>query len=353
VTFHPDRTPDPEHDNDAYVRAVHDRGLAFDLGTMSRRRMLAAAGAGAAVVLLGARPAAAACLAEVESETNGPYPADGSNGIDIRTASGIVRSDIRPSFGTATGVAEGVPLTFSLTVQDLDCAPLAGAAVYVWHCDRAGNYSLYSSAVVNENYLRGIQETDETGTVTFTSIFPACYSGRWPHIHFEVYASLADATSGSGPIRKISQIALPEAADTAVYATTGYEQSVTNLGQITLATDNVFGDDSAARELATISGDVSSGFVASLTVTVDPTATETGGGAPPGGTPPTGAPTATPTASPTATATASPTATASATATATATATTTAKPTATRKPAPGPAPRPRKKHRHWWWPFGG
>lgn len=57
-----------------------------------------------------------------------------------------------------------------------------GAGVYLWHCDRDGNYSLYSQAAANENYLRGAQEADAGGTVTFQSIFPACYSGRWPHI---------------------------------------------------------------------------------------------------------------------------------------------------------------------------
>jgi len=56
--------------------------------------------------------------------------------------------------------------------------PLPGAAVYVWHCDRAGRYSLYSSGVASENYLRGIQVTDAAGRVTFNSIFPAYYTGR-------------------------------------------------------------------------------------------------------------------------------------------------------------------------------
>jgi protocatechuate 3,4-dioxygenase beta subunit len=93
----------------------------------------------------------------------------------------------------------GVPLTFSLIVQDLDGAPISGAAVYAWHCDRDGKYSLYSEGVTDQNYLRGIQPTDDAGTATFTSIFPACYSGRWPHIHFEVYSSTANATSGDGP----------------------------------------------------------------------------------------------------------------------------------------------------------
>ena len=126
--------------------------------------------------------------------------------------------------------------------------------MYLWHCDRDGNYSLYSEAAAGENYLRGAQEVDAGGTATFTSIFPACYSGRWPHVHFEVYGSLADATS-SGPIVKTSQIALPKEACEAVYATAGYEQSVSNLSQVSLAGDMVFGDDGGIHQLATMSGD--------------------------------------------------------------------------------------------------
>jgi len=275
-----------QSDNDAYVREVHDKGLAFDLRTMSRRQMLASIGGAGALALVGgslldattagAAPAdveAAACLAEVESETAGPFPADGSNGPDVRTISGIVRSDIRSSFGGYVGTALGVPLQFSLVVQDLSCNPLPGAAVYVWHCDRGGNYSLYSSSVTNQNYLRGIQVADATGKVTFTSIFPACYSGRWPHIHFEVYKTLANATSGSGPIAKTSQIALPKAIDDVVFQQPGYESSVTNMRRITLATDMVFGDDLAAREMATVTGSVTSGYVATLTASVNPNAT--------------------------------------------------------------------------------
>jgi protocatechuate 3,4-dioxygenase beta subunit len=261
-------------DNDAYVREVHDKGLQFDLRTMSRRRMLTALGTAGVLTAVGGRllsdpaPAAAACVAEVESETAGPYPADGSNGVQVRTVSGVVRSDIRSSFGGATGVAGGVGLAFSLTVLNTNCVPLVGAAVYAWHCDREGRYSLYSSGVTNQNYLRGIQATDSAGKVTFASIYPGCYAGRWPHIHFEVYSSLANATSGSGPIVKTSQIALPKDVSSAVYATAGYSQSVTNLSRISLATDMVFRDDLAARELATVSGNVTSGYTASLTVTV-------------------------------------------------------------------------------------
>jgi protocatechuate 3,4-dioxygenase beta subunit len=182
--------------------------------------------------------------------------------------SGIVRSDIRSSFGSSTTTAEGVPLTIKLTVRDAATGDAAkGAGVYLWHCDRDGNYSLYSQAAASENYLRGAQETDAGGTVSFQSIFPACYSGRWPHIHFEVYASLSDATS-SGPVVRTSQIALPKEACEAVYATSGYEQSVSNLSQVSLTSDNVFSDDGGIHQIATMSGDAAGGYTAALTIGV-------------------------------------------------------------------------------------
>src|SRR3954454_2543463 len=101
---------------------------------------------------------------------------------------------------------------------------------------------MYSSGLEAENYLRGVQLADADGTVTFTSIYPACYDGRWPHIHVEVYpdqASIADSTTAIAT----SQVALPQDVCETVYATDGYEASVANLSKVSLATDNVFGDD--------------------------------------------------------------------------------------------------------------
>jgi len=215
-----------------------------------------------------ATAAASGPVAEVPDETGGPYPGDGSNGVNVLDDSGIVRSDIRASFGSSTTVAQGVPLTIALTVRDAATgAALVGKGVYLWHCDQAGQYSLYSNGVENENYLRGVQQTDAAGTVTFTSIYPACYSGRWPHIHFEVYDDVATAVA-SGPIVKTSQIALPEEANALVYATSGYEQSVRNASQISLQSDNVFGDDGGIHQIATMSGSVAAGYTASLTIGV-------------------------------------------------------------------------------------
>lgn len=213
-----------------------------------------------------ATAAASEPIAEVPDETGGPYPGDGSNGVNVLDDSGIVRSDIRSSFGSSTTVAEGVPLTIALTVRDAATgAALAGKGVYLWHCDREGRYSLYSGGVENENYLRGVQETDPNGTVTFSSIYPACYSGRWPHIHFEVYDDIATAVA-SGPIVKTSQIALPPETNALVYATSGYEQSVRNASQVSLQSDMVFGDDGGIHQIATMSGSVAAGYTAALAI---------------------------------------------------------------------------------------
>ncbi len=203
----------------------------------------------------------------IPEETAGPYPGDGSNGPNVLSQSGVVRSDIRSSFAGLNGTADGVPLTIALTiVSSTSCSPLAGRAVYLWHCDALGRYSLYSAGATNQNYLRGVQEADASGRVTFTSIFAGCYAGRWPHIHFEVYPSLSAAGSVSNKIAT-SQIALPKAICDEVYATAAYTGSTRNLSGVTLASDNVFSDGSAL-ELATISGSLAGGVTAALSVAV-------------------------------------------------------------------------------------
>lgn len=296
----------PDHRPDTDGLEDHDLGLSHDLPRiLGRRRILGlAGGVGVAAALVacgtddgvdltaaGQRPEPPAgagggpggpgggsggaasdvevAEGEIPEETAGPYPGDGSNGANVLTESGVVRSDLTTSFGSASGTAEGVPVTIRLRVQDLsgeDVAPLAGAAVYLWHCDRDGEYSMYSESIVEENYLRGVQETDAAGRVEFTSIFPACYDGRWPHMHFEVYSSLASATTYSNKMRT-SQLALPEDVCREVYATEGYEQSVTNLERVTLDSDNVF-SDGHSLQLARATGSVEEGYVVSLNVPV-------------------------------------------------------------------------------------
>jgi protocatechuate 3,4-dioxygenase beta subunit len=230
------------------------------------------------------RPAAAqsnAACVDIPEETGGPFPGDGTNGPNALTTSGVVRRDITKGFGSSTGVAAGVPLAVTLTITNTaTCAPAKGYAVYLWHADQQGRYSMYSNGVTDQNYLRGVQEADANGNVTFTTIFPGCYDGRWPHIHFEVYPSLAAAADASKRIAT-SQLALPKSACDAAYTAAGYSASPANLAKVSLATDNVFSDDGAARQLPTMSGSASAGFAAALTVSVSDTVKASGGG--PGG----------------------------------------------------------------------
>jgi len=295
-------TPHQQHHHDGDEVEIFDRGLQFDVATLiDRRRALKLIGAaglfgivacgtgtgatttlatpsptdgasstttGASSTTVGAGSETTGSCEVVPEETAGPYPGDGSNGPNVLDDSGIVRSDIRSSFGESSGVADGIPLTIGLTVQDAanGCAALAGAAVYLWHCDREGNYSMYSEAAAGENYLRGVQQTDGSGVASFESIFPACYPGRWPHIHFEVYPDVASATASENKIAT-SQIALPEGACQLVYATSGYERSIETLSQVSLAGDNVFGDG-WEQELGTVSGDVGAGMTVELTIAI-------------------------------------------------------------------------------------
>jgi protocatechuate 3,4-dioxygenase beta subunit len=302
----PEQTPNgPAFEGRPLDRAdedVVDEGAAFDIRTLvSRRRLLGLVGLGVGAATLAAcaplvsraaptstaTPSAGTTDAptptttatgvpagEIPQETAGPYPGDGSNGPDILERSGIVRSDIRTSLdGGATAV--GVPMTLALTILDMASGdtPFAGVAVNAWHCDAQGGYSMYSEGIENETYLRGVQVADPNGIVRFTSVMPACYDGRWPHIHFEVYPDAASITDSATAIAT-SQVALPEDACAAVY-------------RVSLESDGVFGDDGGALELATVTGDVGSGYTVALSVRVDTTTSATAGsvGGGPGGRP--------------------------------------------------------------------
>ncbi|WP_338679007.1 intradiol ring-cleavage dioxygenase [Janthinobacterium sp. TB1-E2] len=277
---------------------LHDHGLASDLEMMrrqaaERRQVLRWLLAGAATLPLiscggssdasdttaGSNagtvtiPTAGACTV-IPEETGGPYPADGTNThggsiVNVLNQSGVVRGDIRASFNGATGMAAGVPLTIQLQLLNASggCVSLAGYAVYVWHCDRDGLYSLYSSGVTAQNYLRGVQQTDSTGNLSFTTIFPGCYAGRMPHVHLEVYPSQAKAASASNRI-KTSQFTFPMATLNEAYAASGYTASVRNLAQISYASDNIF-SDGTSLQMASVTGNATDGYVATLVIAVN------------------------------------------------------------------------------------
>lgn len=283
---------------------IVDQGIGFDVRTlMTRRTALSFFGLGAGATLLAACTSTGSTAAsspistatpslssstnslpsaEIPDETAGPYPGDGSNGPDVLAESGIERTDIRSSIG-ADDPVPGVPLdvTFTITNMADGDAAFAGVAVYAWHCDAQGRYSMYSQGVEDESWLRGVQVADAEGQVTFTSVVPGCYAGRWTHIHFEVYPDLASISDADNAIAT-SQMAFPQEVLNEVYQLADYSGSARNLAQISLDSDNVFADDSAALQMATISGNSASGYTASLVIRVDTATEPTGGGAPGG-----------------------------------------------------------------------
>lgn len=259
-----------------HLHHAHDLGFAHDIRTMLGRRRFLALVAGVGAVAVAGGPAAALECVALPWETAGPYPADGSNAkagqvVNALTQEGVIREDLRPSFGALTKTADGVRLDLELTLVNADgCTPLSGHAIYIWHCDATGNYSLYD--ITDANFLRGVGIADAEGRVRFTTIFPGCYDGRWPHIHFEVFESVEKAISGEASLLT-AQIAMPESDCANVYAADErYANGTTNLGRITLASDNVFGDNSAdeiVQQTAELAGAPNSGYLGKVTIPID------------------------------------------------------------------------------------
>jgi len=221
----------------------------FDACSKSGSIETSAAGSGTAGT--GASGAAAGCN-PAPTETEGPFPTE--------VPASYVRSDI-------TNGKTGYPLAINLTIGNSNnsCAALEGVIVDIWHCDAEGNYSEYGGGGMQSadyqslHFLRGRQITDAAGLVNFSSIFPGWYSGRATHIHVHVY-------NASGSSLKVTQIAFPEVAGSAVLSVNGYAKGLN--GYTYNAKDNVFSDDTAAIEIATVTGSVADGFILAMNISV-------------------------------------------------------------------------------------
>jgi protocatechuate 3,4-dioxygenase beta subunit len=261
----------------------HDLGLRHDLELIGRRRALAllgsvglAAGLGACgdmpfdraeAEVIGSALDGGQCVAHPR-ETAGPYPADGSNSAhgtlaNVLDKSGIVRADMRPSLDPKAAVAEGAPLELTVELVDVGrgCSPLPGYAIYLWHCDAAGRYSIYD--LPTASYLRAVGVADAAGRTTFSTIFPGCYGGRFPHMHFEIYPSLDRVTDYRHRILT-SQLAMPEALCGPLYqALPVYRESIENYAHSPLSSDGIFANNTPrqlAAQMPKISGDPASGY---------------------------------------------------------------------------------------------
>ena len=161
---------------------------------LSRREMVVLLGASGVAALAGCKPSRE--VAEVGAAGGSVFPScvvrpeqtEGPYFVDAR----LDRSDIR-SDPVSGAVKAGVPLQLALVVSRVGqggaCTPLQGARVDVWQCDAAGEYSAVrdpSFDTSEQQFLRGYQLTDATGTARFVTIYPGWYRGRTVHIHFKV-----------------------------------------------------------------------------------------------------------------------------------------------------------------------
>jgi protocatechuate 3,4-dioxygenase beta subunit len=153
----------------------------------------------------------------------------------------------------------GVPLVMDIKLVNTsnNCAPLVGYDVYVWQCDADGYYSYYSNqpgylgtkSYPNGYFLRAAQTSDACGEVTFNTIFPGWYTGRYTHLHIAVALG---ATSEA-----VTQMTWPADIITSLYANSSY-YSAHGQNTTTLANDNVFADNSG--QIATTTGSMSAGY---------------------------------------------------------------------------------------------
>lgn len=185
----------------------------------------------------------------IPTETIGPYPLS-----TLLNSSSVLREAINED-------KTGVPLTVKLKLVNANnlCTPVS-AYVYIWHCDKDGNYSGYSTEE-SKTYCRGVQYTDSNGVATFSTIYPGWYAGRITHIHFQVFLT---AYSSAAKSTAISQMAFPLDITKAVYNSTLYTKGQ-NTSVTSFAADNVF-SDGTTYQMATMTGNVNNGYIAELEV---------------------------------------------------------------------------------------
>jgi protocatechuate 3,4-dioxygenase beta subunit len=234
----------------------------------------------------------------MSSVTEGPYYLDGA----------LVRKDI-------TEGKSGIPLTLRITVQDTteSCAPVAGAAVEIWHCDAWGYYSGYTTAnpggsapaesedgstADDLTYLRGYQVANANGVVKFETIMPGWYTPRTCHIHVKVHTGgeKEDGTYEGGKVNYTGQLFFDDDVTAEIFELEPYSKHTGTWTK--LDDDMVYDGGGASSGLLTLKPvhekDPSKGYKGTITLGVDPDAENSGAGSGGGGTPPSGAPTGTP-----------------------------------------------------------
>lgn len=250
----------------AHEQRFNARQVSHESGLPRRQSLLWLAG-GALSLAAAGRASATSCVA-TPPEMAGPFPGDGTHRwLAVRANAlvlpGIERTDIRASLAGGRSVASGALLDLRLKlVSARDCAPLKAWSVYLWQCDAAGRYSMYDSDLAQEDHLRGVQRSDADGNLRFTTVFPGCYPGRMPHLHFHVYAPGALTAP-----RLTSQLAFEPEVCERVYRLNGYAASRAAFSGLSFARDSIFRDGVERQMLRT--AEAGAGLQSQITIAVD------------------------------------------------------------------------------------
>jgi protocatechuate 3,4-dioxygenase beta subunit len=198
------------------------------------------------------------CAVTPEGEI-GPYFSDDSD-------SRFNRTNITANLD-GTSVQEGIPLTLTITIIDVDagCVPYVNAQVDIWHCNSSGVYSDQASeSTTTEQWLRGYQLTDAKGQVTFNTVIPGWYQGRTTHVHLRVRSSYSNASSTSDGTNTTQLFFDQTFVDTLDTTVTPYSAEGKN--NTTNASDHVFTGETKGANLLSLVGNDTSGYVASVTI---------------------------------------------------------------------------------------
>jgi len=245
---------------------------------LSRRGFLL----GGAVALASASgmPSTPSCTLVAEQEV-GPYYIDDEK----------LRQDI-------TEGKPGVPVKLRVALVDAArCAPLENASLDIWHCDALGVYSGFTANNPDGNpggpppggpggpgpgrmgpppprqtdatrFLRGLQLTDKQGIAEFSTLYPGWYHGRAIHIHLKVHLG--------GHVSHTGQLFFPEDVTEQVAKLAPYAKRL-SVHRTTQGEDHIFQSQHGSASMVSLTrlekGSDAGGFLATVTLAVDPEAT--------------------------------------------------------------------------------
>lgn len=241
--------------DDALTRRTSRRGFLTTAALGASGLVIAGTSRSGATTAKRAATSAGSCLTLSPTAEVGPF----------YVAYNHIRSNIRAG-------QTGVHLTLHITVINVStCKPIRNAALDIWQANRLGVYSdEQQEGTVGEDWLRGVQLTDKHGRATFHTIMPGWYQGRVEHIHAKVRLHGTDTNNiyRGGSTSHIGQFFFPQKVNDRVAKLAAYAANTQQ--RITNATDRVYTQQGGAESVLSLSGNPSTGYVAHITVGVNP-----------------------------------------------------------------------------------